>query len=170
MADPDRLRLQQALVGAGVLLLAAGLAWGASGIPSTAGYQGVGPNFLPWVVTVVLALCGALLLWQALNGGYREMETPSGADRGDWPAIAWVVAGVVANAALITTLGFVISCTLCFVLAVRGLRLSEGHAGGGLMRTLQDVATGALIAAPAFWLFTKLLSINLPGLTGTGWL
>jgi putative tricarboxylic transport membrane protein len=38
------------------------------------------------------------------------------------------------------------------------------------VRTLQDVATGALIAAPAFWLFTKLLSINLPGLTGTGWL
>jgi len=170
MADPDQPRLQQALVGAGVLLLAAGLAWGASGIPSTAGYQGVGPNFLPWVVTVVLAVCGALLLWQALNGGYREMEAPSGAERGDWPAIAWVAAGVVANAALITTLGFVISCTLCFVLAVRGLRLSEGHAGGGLMRTLQDVATGALIAAPAFWLFTKLLSINLPGLTGTGWL
>lgn len=170
MADPDRLRLQQALVGAGVLLLAAGLAWGASGIPSTAGYQGVGPNFLPWVVTVVLAVCGALLLWQALNGGYREMEAPSGAERGDWPAIAWVVAGVVANAALITTLGFVVSCTLCFVLAVRGLRLSEGHAGGGVMRTLQDVATGAFIAAPAFWLFTKLLSINLPGLTGTGWL
>jgi putative tricarboxylic transport membrane protein len=170
MADPDRLRLQQALVGAGVLLLAAGLAWGAIGIPSTAGYQGVGPNFLPWVVTAVLALCGALLLWQALNGGYRELEAPSGADRGDWPAIAWVVAGVVANAALITTLGFVLSCTLCFVLAVRGLRLSEGHAGGGAVRTLQDVATGALIAAPAFWLFTKLLSINLPGLTGTGWL
>ena len=170
MADPDQPRLQQALVGAGVLLLAAGLAWGASGIPSTAGYQGVGSNFLPWVVTVVLAVCGALLLWQALNGGYREMEAPSGAERGDWPAIAWVAAGVVANAALITTLGFVISCTLCFVLAVRGLRLSEGHAGGGLMRTLQDVATGALIAAPAFWLFTKLLSINLPGLTGTGWL
>ena len=170
MADPDRLRLQQALVGAGVLLLAAGLAWGASGIPSTAGYQGVGPNFLPWVVTVVLALCGALLLWQALNGGYREMEAPSGAERGDWPAIAWVVAGVAANAALITTLGFVLSCTLCFVLAVRGLRLSEGRAGGGAVRMLQDVATGALIAAPAFWLFTKVLSINLPGLTGTGWL
>jgi len=170
MADPDRLRLQQALVGAGVLLLAAGLAWGASGIPSTAGYQGVGPNFLPWVVTVVLALCGALLLWQALNGGYREMEAPSGAERGDWPAIAWVAAGVVANASLITTLGFVASCTLCFVMAVRGLRLSEGRAGGGLVRTMQDVATGALIAAPAFWLFTKLLSINLPGLTGTGWL
>ncbi|MBK9361856.1 MAG: tripartite tricarboxylate transporter TctB family protein [Rubrivivax sp.] len=170
MTDPSRLRTQQAWVGGGVLLLAGGLAWGAVGIPATAGYQGVGPNFLPWVVTVVLALCGALLLWQAATGGYRELEEPSGAARGDWVAMAWVAAGVLANAALITTLGFILSCTLCFVLAVRGLRVSEGRAGGGLMRTLQDVATGFLIAAPAFWLFTKVLSINLPGLTGSGWL
>jgi putative tricarboxylic transport membrane protein len=27
-----------------------------------------------------------------------------------------------------------------------------------------------LIAAPVYWLFSKLLSINLPGLTQTGWL
>jgi putative tricarboxylic transport membrane protein len=33
-----------------------------------------------------------------------------------------------------------------------------------------DFVTGFLIAAPAFWLFTKVLGINLPGLTGTGWL
>jgi putative tricarboxylic transport membrane protein len=45
--------------------------------------------------------------------------------------MAWVAAGVLANAALITTLGFILSCTLCFVLAVRGLRVSEGKAAGG---------------------------------------
>ena len=61
--------------------------------------------------------------------------------------MAWVAAGVLANAALITVLGFIFSCTLCFVLAVRGLRQSEGRPGGGLMRVLQDVATGA-----QFWL------------------
>jgi hypothetical protein len=33
-----------------------------------------------------------------------------------------------------------------------------------------DFVTGFLIAAPAFWLFTKVLAINLPGLTGTGWI
>ena len=170
MADPDRLRLHQALVGAGVLLLAAGLAWGAAGIPAQAGYAGVGPNFLPWVVTVALALCGALLLGQALRGGYRDVEEPTGADRADWAAMAWVSAGVLANAALITVIGFILSCTLCFMLAVRGLRQSEGKPAGGLMRTVQDFATGFLIAAPAFWLFTKVLAINLPGLTGTGWL
>jgi len=166
----SRNRRGQALVGAGVLLVAAVLGVGAIGIPGEAGYQGVGPNFLPWVVTVALALFGLLLLAQALRGGFRELEPPSGAERGDWRAMAWVATGVLANAALITTIGFILSCTLCFVLAARGLRLSEGKGGGGLARTLLDVATGALIAAPAFWLFTKLLAINLPGLTGTGWL
>jgi putative tricarboxylic transport membrane protein len=33
-----------------------------------------------------------------------------------------------------------------------------------------DLATGLVIAAPVFWLFTKVLAVNLPGLTGTGWL
>lgn len=170
MTDPDRLRLQQAVVGGGVLLLAAGLAWGAAQIPAAAGYAGVGPNFLPWVVAAVLALCGGTLLVQALRGGWRDVEEPTGAPRADWRAMAWVSAGVLANAALITVAGFILSCTLCFVLAVRGLRLSEGKPGGGLQRLLLDAATGFLIAAPAFWLFTKVLAINLPGLTGTGWL
>lgn len=170
MEASARLRLQQTLVGVGVIAVSAAMAWGAIGIPSTAGYQGVGPNFLPWVVTAALALCGVLLVWQASTGGYRDLEEPSGAERADWVAMAWVGAGVLANAALITTLGFVISCTLCFVMAVRGLRLSEGKAGGGLPQVLRDVGVGALIAAPAFWLFTKVLAINLPGLTATGWL
>ena len=170
MTDPASLRLQQTLVGGGVLLLAVALAWGATGIPAQAGYAGVGPNFLPWVVAAVLALCGGTLLVQALRGGWRDVEEPTGAPRADWHAMAWVSAGVLANAALITVAGFILSCTLCFMLAVRGLRLSEGHPGGGAMRTLQDFATGFLIAAPAFWLFTKLLAINLPGLTSTGWL
>lgn len=170
MTDPARLRLQQALVGGGVLLLAAGMAWGAMGIPSAAGYAGVGPNFLPWVVTVALALCGGLLLWQAVNGGWQDVEEPTGAAQADWRAVAWVAAGVLANAVLITRIGFILACTLCFLLAVRGLRLAEGQPGGGLARTLLDAGTGFLIAAPAFWLFTKVLAINLPGLTGTGWL
>lgn len=96
----SRNRRGQALVGAGVLLVAAVLGVGAIGIPGEAGYQGVGPNFLPWVVTVALALFGLLLLAQALRGGFREMEPPSGAERGDWRAMAWVAAGVLANAAL----------------------------------------------------------------------
>ncbi len=159
----------QRAIGAGALLLGALMAWGATGISSVAGYAGVGPNFLPWVVSVVLMICGLILLWQARGDGWKA-EAPSGAEKGDWQALAWVAAGVAANAALLTTVGFILSCTLCFVLAARGLRSSEGKPSGGLRVLVMDFVTGMLIAAPAFWLFTKGLGINLPGLTGTGWL
>ena len=93
-----------------------------------------------------------------------------GAPSGDWPALAWVVAGVVANATLIERLGFIISCGLCYALAVRGLRLAEGKTAWGLKRAMTDLLIGLTIAAPVFWLFTKVLAVNLPALTGTGWL
>ena len=64
----------QTVVAVGVLLTAAALALGAIDIPSNAGYSGVGPNFLPWLVAGVLALCGGVLLWESLSGGFRAME------------------------------------------------------------------------------------------------
>lgn len=166
---PDHRNGQLAL-GIAAVLLAVGLAYGAANIPSDAGYAGVGPNFLPWVVAGAMGLCGVLLIWEVRTGGFRNMPEPSGAARGDWHAMAWVSAGILSNAALITTIGFVLSCALCFTLAVRGLRISEGKAAGDAMKTVKDVVIGMLIAAPTFWLFTKFLGVNLPGLTGTGWL
>ena len=160
----------QTVVSAGVLLTAAALALGAIDIPSNAGYSGVGPNFLPWLVAAVLALCGGVLLWEARSGGFRAMEEPNGAARADKPAFVWVSAGLLLNAALITTVGFILSCTLCYVLAVQGLRRAAGQDAGSLRTWAVDGVTGVLISAPVYWTFTQFLAINLPGLTQTGWL
>lgn len=160
----------QAVVSIGVLLTAAGLALGALDIPADAGYGGVGPNFLPWLVAVVLALCGIVLLREALSGGFRAMQEPSGAAHANVPAFVWISAGLLLNASLITTLGFIVSCTLCYLLAVQGLRRAAGQEAGSVRTWLVDAMTGALISAPVFWTFTQFLAINLPGLTQTGWL
>jgi putative tricarboxylic transport membrane protein len=162
--------LAQTLVGAGVVLIGIALAAGAVSIPSAAGYGGIGPNFLPWLIAVVLALCGALIIREARTGGFRNMEPPSGADRGNWAAAAWVSAGLLANAALITTIGFILSCTLCYLLAVQGLRSASGQRIGRPRTLAVDLITGLAISAPVFWTFTQFLAINLPGLTDTGWL
>lgn len=168
-ARPDH-RPGQLAMGIAAVVLAAVLAYGAANIPSDAGYAGVGPDFLPWLVAGAMGLCGVLLIWEVRTGGFRNMEEPSGAARGDWHALAWVSAGILGNAALITTIGFVLSCALCFTLAVRGLRISEGKSGGNAMQAVRDMVTGMLIAAPTYWLFTKFLAVNLPGLTGSGWI
>lgn len=170
MALETAAQRRQALVGAGALVLGALMAWGATGISSDAGYAGVGPNFFPWVVALALVACGGVLLWHAFSGGWRDLDEPSGAAEGDWRALAWVVGGLAANALLLERTGFILACTACFVLAVRGLRASEGRPHGGARGLAIDALTGMLIAAPAYWLFTKVLGISLPGLTGTGWL
>jgi putative tricarboxylic transport membrane protein len=161
---------QQTLVGVGVLLLAVGLAIGAWSIPSDAGYAGVGPNFLPWLVAVALLLCGGLLVWEVRTGGFRDMGEPETEDPPYWAGFVWMSAGLLLNALLITTIGFIFSCTLCFVLASRGMRLSQGKATSGLRPWVNDSVVGLLIASPVFWMFTQFLAISLPGLTQGGWL
>jgi putative tricarboxylic transport membrane protein len=160
----------QTLVGVGVLASGLALAWGAIDISSEAGYSGVGPNFLPWLVSVALTVCGAWILWEARTGGFREMEE---ADRAPpyWTGFIWVSAGLLLNAGLITGIGFVLSCALCYLLAVQGLRRAGGQAIADSPRAwVIDAVTGLVICAPVYWTFTKFLAINLPGLTATGWI
>jgi putative tricarboxylic transport membrane protein len=159
----------ESAVGVACLLLGLGIAAGATQISGDAGYGGVGPNFLPWVVGIALTLCGAGLVWQAQRGGWHARSEPDGAARGDWLPFLWVSAGIVLNALLITRIGFILSCTLCFVLAVRGFHQSQGRLDLSVRAWGRDVLIGLAIAAPVYWMFTKLLAINLPGLTSTGW-
>jgi putative tricarboxylic transport membrane protein len=169
-----RVLREQAAVGAGLLLVALGLMAGASTVPGEAGYGGVGPNFLPWVVAVALALCGGLLVWEAASGGFRHMEADNADTPPHWLGFVWVSAGLLLNAMLITRLGFVLSCALCFALAAQGFKVVERRVPAAIAARARQMALDALIgmaiAAPVYWMFTKLLAINLPGLTGSGWL
>lgn len=159
----------QALVGVGVLLLALALALGAWFIPSEAGYGGVGPNFLPWLVSIALGVCSMFLIRKARRGGFLHMGDHDG-ERPYWAGFAWMSAGMLLNAALITRIGFVFSCALCFLLAARGLRSAQATGRLGIQSWLMDALVALLIAAPVYWMFTKFLGINLPGLTESGWL
>lgn len=162
-------RLQTA-VGAGTLALGALIAAGATQIRSDAGYGGVGPNFLPWVVGLALLACGVFLVWEAVSGGFRALEEPSGDARGHWPGFVWVSAGILCTAALITRIGFVLACALCFTLAVRGFKSAEGRLDLSPKAWIVDLLVGMAIAAPVYWMFGQLLAISLPGLTDTGWI
>ncbi|MFN9727064.1 tripartite tricarboxylate transporter TctB family protein [Acidovorax sp.] len=160
----------QTLIGVGLVLVALAMAWGARSISSEAGYSGVGPSFVPWVVSIALLMCGVLCVVHARTGGFRNLEEGSGDVRAHWKGFIWVSAGLLLNAMLITTLGFILSCALCFVLSVRGFKSSEGALDLRLQAWIKDSCIGMAVAAPVYWLFTQLLAINLPGLTNTGWL
>jgi putative tricarboxylic transport membrane protein len=159
----------QAAVAGVIIATALGLAGGALSIPGQAGYGGVGPNFLPWLVAAGLLVCGVLVMREAFTGGFRELAEPDQPAR-FWPGAVLISAGLLANAALITTLGFILSCTVCYLLAVQGLRMAEGQRSFTPRTLAVDVVSGLAISAPVFWMFTKFLAINLPGLTNTGWI
>ncbi len=169
MTAQDVSRRYQTIVGLGVCVVAIGMAVGAVGIPSDAGYSGVGPNFLPWLVSVALMVCGAFLVYEARTGGFRDLED-GGDEKPYWAGFVWMSAGLLLNAALITTIGFIFSCALCFVLASRGLRNAKGPSQDGARSWGTDIVVGLLIAAPVYWMFTKFLAISLPGLTQSGWI
>ena len=134
-AAPPR-HLGETLVGVGIVGVGIALGVGARGISSDAGYGGVGPNFLPWLVAVMLVICGALITWQARTGGFRDLsegaETPVPPF---WLGFVWVSAGLLLNAGLIGKLGFALGCTLCYTLAVHGLRLADQQQRASAPRT-----------------------------------
>ena len=162
---------RQTFLGAAVAVIGLAIGWGASSIPSEAGYAGVGPNFLPWVVALALVCCGVGLIRAARAGGFADMDaltTPAAGPH--WRGFAWMSAGLLLNALLITQIGFILSCALCFACAARGLRGAEQQTARGWAVSLRDALSGVAISAPVFWLFTQFLAISLPALTKSGWL
>lgn len=162
---------RQTLLGAAVAVIGLAIAWGATSISSEAGYAGVGPNFLPWVVALALVCCGVGLIRAARAGGFAEMDaltTPAAGPH--WRGFAWMSAGLLLNALLITHIGFILSCALCFACAARGLRGAEQQAVRGWSVAVRDALSGMALSAPVFWLFTHFLAISLPALTQSGWL
>lgn len=154
-------------IGAGVLVLSALLAAGATQISGAAGYAGAGPNTLPWVVSAVLALLGILLILNARRAGAALVAAPDFPPH--WRAMAWVSIGLVLNALLLERIGFIPSCALLFALAARGFRVGADRPPTLLM-SVRDFGIGVLISAPVFWMFTKLLGVSLPSLVPHGWI
>ena len=64
----------------------------------------------------------------------------------------------------LVTLMYLIA-SICFIQALKGLSHPTTSIRGNLFGMI-----GMAIAAPVYWMFTKFLAINLPGLTSTGWL
>ncbi len=149
-------------IGIAVLALSVFFFTGLPGISDDAGYAGLSPRFVPTLVAIGLAVCGALLTWQGVRGGFRNMpeedtELPSAPH--NLRGFLWVSAGLVANMALIGTLGFVLSSTLLMVCVARGY---------GSRRLVRDALIGLAVTLPMWALFEFLLGINLPLLPVAG--
>lgn len=154
-------------VGVCVALAALWLAWGTWHIPAQAMSQDGGARLVPGLCAAVLLLCGLWLVWEARHGGWRNAATLSGHAVLQVTPWVWVSAGILLSGLLMAHSGFVVAATLCYVMALHGLRVAaDPSARPHAHRMACDVAIGALIAAVVFALFTRVLGIALP----SGWL
>ena len=153
---------KQLAIGVGVVAIAALYAAGATRIAAGSGYAGIGPAFFPWVVSGLLAICGILLLREAATGGFRRFTSESTPPEGiRWGRFAIASAGLIVNAALITIIGFTLSCALLFAVIAYAC---------GNRRVPRNLVIGLCVAYPVFLMFNKVLGLNLPTLLRNGWL
>lgn len=138
-----------------VLALATVFGFGAMKLTGDTGYAGIGPAFLPTIVSGFLAALGFGLLYQACTGGFRRLDTEALDSRPDVRGAIWISAGILAMAALMKFTGFVIAAVTLFVCVARAF---------GSKRPAVDAAIGAALVFPVFWLFTLVLDVNLPQL------
>lgn len=138
-------------VAAALAVLGLFMLWETWSIPVSISYARIGPRVFPALVAAGLVINA---LWLAIEA-WRSSH-PAGADEPPiyWPALAWVSAGLLAEAALLERIGFVLSATLLFVLTARGFASTA---------LLRDGMIGLVLALLAWLGFTYGLGLRLPG-------
>ncbi len=142
--------MPEALIGIGLLAVAAVVLWQTRMMPVSPMYSKVGPTVFPYLTALGLALFAVLLIVQAWRGGWQpedEKEVPV-----DWKSVGFVAAGLVANAVLIKPLGFSLASTVLFVLVTHGF---------GSRKPLHNAAIGLVLSLAAYFGFAKALGVNI---------
>jgi putative tricarboxylic transport membrane protein len=147
--DGRTIGLRDAGLGAGLMLLAVGVAIETANITVGFSYDTVGPRVFPYLIAAGLFLSGLFTLAAAL-----PRRPPAGTDgRGDWVAIALISVALLMQMALIQLLGWIPVATIGFAIVA--------WAFGSRAITL-NLLFGAALASATFVLFNYGLGFRLP--------
>ncbi len=146
---------QRSDLGAAVFVLALGIvaAWQATVIPTTPLYAQVGPKAIPYLIAAALVVLGIGLVAAALRGGWsNDLEDMQASPHTNWRALSLLLAGLLANLALIVPFGFTVAATVQFTLVAAAFG-STAHS--------RDVAIAFVVSLGAYALFVKVLGVNI---------
>ena len=155
-----RLASADRLAGLVIILFGAWFLWQATELRQGPGYAAVGPRVFPTVVGCGLLASGlALLLVRQRRAdevlpadtdpAVREREPAA-----DWPTLVLVVVLLAGYIVLFRPLGFVIASSLFLVGGAWAL---------GSRAPLRDLVAGILLSVVVYAVFTRLLTLELPG-------
>lgn len=153
MRRPDGATLVVAVILAALAVL---IWWDAARLPQAGGYAGVGPADVPRWIAVGLAGLSLWSLVEAFRSGKAEREPQ------DIGPILWIVGGLAAQLALLTTAGFSIATGLLFAATARAF---------GKRNLAVTVPVGIVFALIVYLLFAGILKLSLPAglLEGMVW-
>lgn len=149
------MRKNAADLGAALFVVALGgvAAWQATVIPTSPLYAQVGPKAVPYLVAAGLLLLGVALTIVALRGGWSDdIEELQDAPPANLRALGLLLAGLLANLALIGPFGFTVAATAQFALVAAAFG-SRSH--------LRNLGIAFVVALGAYALFVKLLGVNI---------
>jgi len=116
--------------------------------PDRAGYAGVGPGGMPFLVGWVLV---GLALWTAIDALRGK---PDAREKVQILPVLWILGGLALQIALLKPAGFMIASGLLFACTAFAF---------GKRNLLVTVPVGLLFALGVYGLFDALLQLNLPG-------
>ena len=147
-------------IGAAVIGLSIAFGVGLLAIDGAGGYSGLSPRFMPTMVALGLAICGAAIMIQTARSRFvtGDDDAPT---LGDAPPLSptagtdllWLIAGLLLHMALIGRVGFIAASTLLMVFVARGY---------GSRRPLRDAIVALAVTVPIWALFSKAMGISLP--------
>lgn len=131
------------LAGLGALLL-----WESGRIPDKAGYAGVGPGDVPWLVGIGLLGLAVWTLIAGLTG--RVTEAPPAQEKAP---VLWILAGLGLQLVLLKPLGFTIACGVLFACTATAF---------GKRNPMLTVPVGLVFAFCVYAVFDRILQLKLP--------
>ncbi|WP_374622558.1 tripartite tricarboxylate transporter TctB family protein [Devosia sp.] len=135
------------VIAAGLGLLGVIVAWDASRLGTGGSYARIGPQTIPYVIAIGL---GGLAVWTAIEAWRGDFPER---DRQEFAPVAWIVGGLLAQLVLIRFVGFSLATGLLFAMTARGL---------GKVRLPLALLVGVLLSAAVWYVFARLLQLNLP--------
>jgi putative tricarboxylic transport membrane protein len=154
MTARQPIHLGELFISLGLLALGSFVIYDTQSIPDPQSAGGVGPRLFPYIIGIGLTLCGAVLGWHAISGGWRNVPLDQeGHDRPDWLAFGIISTGIVLHMIVIGWAGFIIASTLLFVLVARGF---------GSRRSVRDAIIAVVLAIVVYFVFTYGLGLKLP--------
>ena len=146
---PRAMPVREAGLGAGLVLLAAAVAYETAHLTVGFSYDKVGPRTFPYLIAAGLFLSGVSILVAAMSAA-PSRQAP---ERHDWLAIGLISAALLLQMFFIRAVGWIPCATIGFMIVAWAF---------GSRRVVVSLVFGALFATATFVVFNYGLGLHLP--------